>query len=41
MIVWMDEKMTKKVSYSYAGAVSLEEAKRIALKITDSVITWI
>ena len=41
MIVWMDESMTKKISYSYAGAVSLEEAKDVALKITSSVITWI
>jgi hypothetical protein len=41
MIVWMDENMTKKISYSYAGAVTLVEAKEISLKIAGSTITWI
>ena len=41
MILWMDENMSKKISDSYAGAVSLEEAKQIALKISGSTITWI
>ena len=41
MIVWMDENMSKKISDSYAGAVSLEEAKEIALKISGSTITWV
>jgi uncharacterized membrane protein YkoI len=41
MIVWMNVNMSKKISDSYAGAVSLEEAKKIALEISGSTITWI
>jgi hypothetical protein len=41
MIVWMDENMTNVTSHSYAGAVNLEESKRIATEISGSTITWI
>jgi uncharacterized membrane protein YkoI len=41
MILWMDENMSKKISDSYAGAVSLEEAKKIASEKIGSTITWI
>ena len=41
MIIWMDENMTKQINFSYAGAVTLKEAKEIALKRTGSEITWI